>query len=574
MSHQAQPDRPDHLSSSAIVRGASLIKDASRLRHIVTIAARHGLGEVLERLKIQDNVIVSTLARASDGDRVASKTMPERVREALQELGPTFVKLGQVFSTRPDVIPEEYIEQLRRLQDDVAPVELTELESAITDATGGPLSEVFAEIDAKPVAAASVAQVHRARLFSGEEVAVKVLRPSVREVVSADIGVMYFLARRLESTFAEARSLNLVAMVREFERAMRRELDLRNEARNLRRFDTMFVGRADIRVPAVFSDISGRDALVMEFIEGEKITEAAEKMDDQKRDDLVRACFDVLFIMVLREGLFHGDLHPGNVKITSDGAIAIYDVGLVGRLTPMMRERVVDLLLALSQRDYQAVSEAFYDMAVRTRPVNMGQFAGEVADLLDQTLSERTLSELDLGSLLAQLGELGVRFGMRVPSEYAMMIKAILTLEGVGKTLAPEVDPIEAARPYVVEVLQERYSPERLGTEAARTLLSMSRVARELPPTIHEMLRSVEGGRVRVGVDLSTGDEVGPLLRKVVSPVTDAVLVGGFTVAGALALSHGEPFIIGVPPTSLVLFIIAALFLGRTLISRRSIRKK
>jgi ubiquinone biosynthesis protein len=239
-----------------------------------------------------------------------------------------------------------------------------------------------------------------------------------------------------------------------------------------------------------------------------------------------------------------------------------------------MRERVVDLLLALTQRDYQSVSEAFYDMAVRTRPVNMGQFAGEVADLLDSAFIEHTLDELDLGGLLAQLGELGVRFGMRVPAEYAMMIKAILTLEGVGKTLAPDVDPIEAARPYVVEVLRDRYSPERLGTEAARTLLSMSRVARELPPTVHEMLRSVEGGRVRIGVDVKPGADVGPLLGRSVSPITDALLTGGFTVAGALALPYGEPLIVGLPPTSLVLFAIALLFLGRTLLLGRSSRKK
>lgn len=569
MSQLVPADDREGRAGNTLARGASLIKDASRLRSIVTVAVRHGFGEVLERLKIQDNAVVSVIARAKEGERLPAKTMPERVREALQDLGPTFVKLGQVLSTRPDVVPEEYIEQLKHLQDDVKPVELESLRPGIEEALGRPMNEVFAEFRETPVAAASVAQVHWARIFSGEEVAVKVLRPHVRDVVKADIGVMYFLARRLEATFAEARTLNLVAMVREFERAMKRELDLRNESRNLKRFGTMFEGRADVRVPAVIADLSGQDALVMEFIDGERITDAAEKMDDARRDELVRTCFDVLYTMVLREGLFHGDLHPGNVKITADGAVAFFDVGLVGRLTPMMRERVVDLVLALSQRDDQAVAEAFYNMAVRTRPVNLSDFTAEVSELLDNAFAERTIAELDLGGLLARISDLGVRFGMRVPGEYAMMIKAILTLEGVGKTLAPGIDPIEAARPYVVEVLRSRYSPERLGTEAARTLMSMSRIARELPPTIQEMVRSVEGGRVKFGVDVSTSRELGPLLRRALSPVTDAVLAGGLTIAGALALGHGAPLILGLPPTSFALFVIALLFVARIVLFGR-----
>lgn len=561
-------DRPTPRPSNAFMRGASLLKDASRLRAIASVAVRHGFGGVLERLNLQDNAIVSILSRREDSASTAL-TMPERARLALQELGPTFVKLGQILSTRPDVVPAEYIAELRKLQDDVSTVPFESMREVIEEAMERPVQEVFADFEEKPVAAASVAQVYRARLFDGQEVAVKVLRPGVRELVHADVGVMQLLARRLESNFAEARALNLEAMVHEFERAMKRELDLRNEARNLSRFQRMFDGRLDVRVPKVFGEWSNRDMLVMEFVKGEKLTDAAEKLDDEQRDELVRTCFDVLFTMILREGLFHGDLHPGNVMLASDGSIVVYDLGLVGRLTPLMRERVVDLLIALSQNDAQAVSEAFYEMAIRTGPVDLRAFALEVAELLDGSFSERTLSELDLGRIMGQIGELGVRFGMRVPAEYAMMIKAVLTLEGVGKALAPDVDPMDVARPYVAEVMRNRFSPDRLGTEAVRTLLSLSRVARELPPTLREMVSSVEGGRVRFGVDLENLQATGPTLKRVVAPLTDALLVGGLSVAGAIALPHGESLLLGLPATSVVLFTMALVFLGRAVLNSR-----
>lgn len=569
MSQIVPADRESIRPSSSFLRGAALIKDVGRMQEIISVAVRHGFGEMLGRLNLRDNAIVSMIARDRENPQRSSTAVAERVRLALQELGPTFVKLGQILSTRSDLVPAEYVDQLQRLQDDVEPVEFSAIRGAIEAATEQPIEEVFAELDEVPVAAASVAQVHSARLVDGEEVAVKVLRPGVRQKVRADIGVMSFLARRLEATFAEARALNLSAMVDEFDRAMRHELDLRNEARNLKRFGRMFEGRPDVRIPAIIPELSGADALVMEFIRGDKITDAAERLDRDGRDRFVATCFDVLFTMILKEGLFHGDLHPGNVKLTDDGAVAIYDFGLVGRLTPMMRERVVDLLFALAQRDYQAVTEAFYDMAVRTRSVDLGAFAGEVADLLDHSFSDRKLAEIDLGSMLSRIGTIGVRFGLKVPSEYAMMIKAVLTVEGVGKAIAPEVDPVEAARPYLADAIRDRYSPDRLATAAGRTLLSMSRVVRRLPPAASELLRSIESGRMRFGVDLSTSNQLSVLLRGALSPVTDALLTGGFTVAGAMALSHGEGLIAGIPPVSTALFGLAALFLARVIFAGR-----
>lgn len=568
MSHIVPRERSTPRPSNALMRGATLIKDASRLREIATVAVRHGFGEVLERLNLKDNVVVSILARR-DGEEAAALTMPERARLAMQELGPTFVKLGQLLSTRPDIVPLEYIEELKRLQDDVTPLPFEVIRRLVEGSCHRELEEVFSDFNPVPVAAASVAQVHRARLFDGEDVAVKVLRPGVREKVSADVSVMYFLARRLEATFAEARALNLEAMVREFESAIRRELDLENEARNLRRFREMFAGRSDVHIPAVITDWSSRDVLVMEFVEGDKITDAAARLDLEQRDELVRTCFDILYIMVLREGLFHGDLHPGNVKLSSDGAVAIYDLGLVGRLTPLMRDRVVDLLAALSQNDPQLVAESFFEMAVRTQPVDVREFGAAVADLLDSTFADRTLGELDLGGVLGKLGELGVRYGMRVPSEYAMMIKAVLTLEGVGKALAPQVDPMEVARPYVSEVLRQRFSPERLLSEGMRALLAVSRLTRELPPTLQEVMHSVEGGRIRFGVDLSPDFSLGAMLRRAIRPLNDGLLGGGLAIAGALALEHGEALILGLPLVSIVLFAGAAVFLGRAVLLGR-----
>jgi ubiquinone biosynthesis protein len=391
----------------------------------------------------------------------------------------------------------------------------------------------------------------------------------VRQVVDADIAIMDLLAHRLEAAFAEARALNLSAMVHEFERAMHMELDLRHEARHLARFRTMFEGRPAVKIPRVIPELCTAEVLVMELVHGRKITEAAADLPPERRDDLVRVCFDILFTMVLEERVFHGDLHPGNVFLAEDGAVALLDMGLVGRLSPTMRDQVVDVLVALGQGDWNGVAEAFYEMAVRTRPVALRAFVAEVAEVMDASIAGRTLAELELGSVLGQLGELGVRFGMRVPSEYAMMIKAVLTVEGLGRTLAPTVNPVEAARPYVEAAIRQRYAPERLGSEGLRALLTVTRTARELPHALREVLSSVEGGRARVGVDLQTARDLGPTLRAALSPVTDAVLLAGLDIAGALALRHGEAVAFGIPMVSLVLFGLGAGVLLRLVFRRR-----
>jgi ubiquinone biosynthesis protein len=328
----------------------------------------------------------------------------------------------------------------------------------------------------------------------------------------------------------------------------------------------MFEGRPEVRIPAVIQELSTSEVLVMEFIDGGKITDEAGDLSPERRDELVRVCFDILFTMVLGERVFHGDLHPGNVLLTRDGSVALLDLGLVGTLTPTMRDQVVDVLVALSQGDWNSVAEAFYDVAVRTRAVNMREFSAEVADIMDSSIAGRSLSELELGSVLTRLGDVGVRFGMRVPSEFAMMIKAILTVEGLGKTLAPSVNPVEIVKPYVAGALRARYAPERLGQEGLRALLTVTRVARELPPTLREVISSVEGGRLRVGVDLSTARDLSPSLKTALAPVTDAVLAGGLLIAGAMALPHGDTVLLGLPPVSLVLFSLAGLAIIRLLV--------
>ncbi|MFH1602631.1 MAG: AarF/ABC1/UbiB kinase family protein, partial [Pseudomonadota bacterium] len=417
-----------------------MIKDIGRLRTIIGVLVKYGFGEVVERLHLEDNIVVSLLAKApKDGEKISTA---QRLFLICEELGPTFIKFGQILSTRPDLVPAEVAEELSRLQDNVQPMPFAEVRQAVENSLGAPLDERFAAFDSEPLASASIAQVHRARLRTGEDVAVKVRRPGIVEIIDSDLNIIYFLARRLEAMAPEARMFDLSGIVHEFELAIRRECDFVNERRNVERFRRMFAGKEFVHIPQSFADYSSRDVLTLEYVSGVKISEALDKLPGLDRNALAKHAVNIVFDMVLRHGFFHGDLHPGNVFVREDGTIIILDCGMTGRLTPKMRDRAIDVILAVLQRDWSAVAENFYEMVVHERPVNYAAFEADVVDVMERYFVDRTLAEVEVGGFFMELAQGAIRHQLKMPPDYTMMFKALLTMEGVGKRLAPDLDVV------------------------------------------------------------------------------------------------------------------------------------
>jgi len=477
------------------------IKDFARFEQIVAVLARHGLGHIVEAWDLQDRFLLSLVIARRDPEQ-EKKSIHVRITEALQALGPTFVKLGQILSTRPDLIPQALCQAFSKLQDQVQPITFAEARAVVESSLGRPLNEVFEHFDERPLACASIAQVHVARLKSGEEVVVKVQRPGIRDTVDSDLNILHFVARKLEETIPEAQAFAPVAIAGEFERAIKRELDFTHEASHLDRFDRNFQAWPSVHIPRLHRAFCTDRVLVMERLVGTKITLAGEVGHDIDR--IARECVRMLFKMVFEDGFFHGDLHPGNIFILGgpdDGRIGLIDFGLVGRMTPTMKDAMADLLLAIVTHQYSGVARCLYDLSIRTGKVDYGRWEADVVELCEKYFANKTLTEVDFGSLLRDLVEGAIRHDVRIPPDYAMFFKAIMTIEGIGKTLAPDLDLISECRPYVERLVVQRYSPERVLRSAADALQAVARLGQLLPSKANEFLAEMQNGRIAVSVE-------------------------------------------------------------------------
>ncbi len=549
-----------------IVAARTTIRDVRRFRQIAAVLMRHGFGFLFGRLSKKDRDVARAVDEARkqvDGSpedvhaaRAGTVAVARRLRLAFEDLGPTFIKFGQILSTRPDLIPMEVARELQGLQDDVEPMSSEEFREVFAEELGQDPESLFARFIEEPIAAASVAQVHKAFLKNGEEVAVKVQRPSIDKIIDADLDILYFLARQLIEVVPEARLFDPVGVVGEFERAIRKELDFEQEALNIERFTRNFESVDYVHVPKVYKELSTSRVLTMEFIHGTKIIEAVE----QKKADgevLARRSLALLFKQFFQDGFFHGDLHPGNILILPGNRICYLDFGLVGRLTPEMRDRIVDMLFAVGRRDYDALGRVLFEMGEREGPVDYDVFTADVYEIAERYLEGVSLGDVDVGRLFQDLVQGAMRHKIRMPSAYTMCTKALMTVEGMGKRLAPDMDIVEEAQPFIRELLRERYSPERLWKRSSEVVHGLSKLLRQVPPALTRVAEDVDEGklvlriediRAREGVeDRRRGD------RMWVLSFSWAVLI----VSGALALGYDEHRLLGFPAVSLVAWLLS-----------------
>jgi len=475
------------------------------MRQIAAVLIRHGFGHVFRGMAQNDKLLAAELEdiarEKSGGDADANRStvaLAERLPLALQELGPTFVKLGQILSTRQDLIPSEYCTALARLQDQVSPIAVEEIRKVIETSLGRPIEAMFDEFDETPLACASIAQVHTAKRKTGEAVVIKVQRPGVRESIEADLSILHFFARKLEESFPEIRAFEPTAIALEFDRAIRRELDFTGEARNSARFSKNFESWPLVHIPKVFTDQSTDRVLVMERLYGVKIIDAVGRHDmDVIANEVVR----MLFKQVFEDGFFHGDLHPGNLFVLDDKRIGLIDFGLVGRMSPAMREALADLLLALSIRSYEGVARALYDISLKTDAVNYNAWERDVTELMDQHLSSTSLADVDFGAVIRDIIDGAMRHKVRVPPDYTMFFKALMTVEGIGKQISPDLDIIAACQPYVEGLIAKRYQPDALLRTAVDSLSAFAKLGRRLPASLQQILQQIDDRNLGIQVN-------------------------------------------------------------------------
>ncbi len=535
-----------------------VVKDARRARQIATVLARHGFGALLARNDggaaarleaAREEVLSGETATDEPGADVAG-----RLVSLLEDLGPTFIKFGQILSTRPDLIPERYVARLQELQDHVTAVPWPEIESQVELALGASPATLFRSFDEEPIASASIAQVHGAVLKDGTDVVVKVQRPGLRPVIEADLSLLRFFAQQVKDVFPEVEAFDLQGMVREFAASLGRELDFVVELANIERFEKNFRDKPHIHIPRVFPEVSSGTVLTMERIHGKKLTAIA---DEATRRSVAHNYLDAAYQMLFRDGFFHGDLHPGNVFLESDGRLGLIDFGMVGRLSRQNRERLVDVLFSLMSEDLEGVARIWYQIGKPGTDVNYAQFEVAVVDVLERHIVGRPMEEWDLALFFRDLANAAVKHGVRLPSDFTMMFKAMATTEGLARTIAAGINPIEAARPYIEALIRDRYSSERIKKLAVIEGIRLVDFARELPHSIERIIGKLEQGDLvlRMRHD-GVGAEVTRVVRAM-NRASVALVSAAASVTGALTMERGPHLWHGFSPISIVAFAIA-----------------
>jgi ubiquinone biosynthesis protein len=533
-------------------------REIGRLQQIYVVLARHGFGEIARRIGLggKPKSGTSDAPPASDAAPIepvepskeaATSPMAVRARLVAMDLGPSFVKLGQIASTRSDLLPAEWIRELKKLQDEVSPLSFDEIKPAVETSLGAPLDSTYETFTEEPLAAASIGQVHRAILKDEEgpkEVVAKVQRPGVRTIVARDLELLHHLAKLVERALPEARRYSPCALVDQFDRAITNELDYTLEAENCVRFRKNFDGHPSVRFPIVYKSASSRELLTLEFLPGKKVYEAIEK-DGFSREKIAKIAVGVVIKMVFEDGFFHADPHPGNILIsgTPDApVIGLVDLGMVGRLSPEMRDRCIDLMIAAGRQDTNAIADAIYAIGIPSKKVDMRAYRAEVSRLADKYLG-KSLKEIEFSGLISDLMRGAQQFGIDIPPDFLLVGKALMTVEGVGKEIYPELDILEESKPYFISLLKKRYSPEKIGGDILRGLERVGSTAYDLPQIAREVLEDVRLGRLTIASPdpllVASMDRLG---RRVWSGLVVVAFIGsgaGLVAAGQLYLGVG-----------------------------------
>jgi len=522
-------------------------RDLERLRAIAAVLARHGFGEVLQRLGLD-----ALVAAGPADDASRSHSLGQRLRFVLQDLGPSFVKLGQIASTRADLLPPDVIAELKVLQDDVKTVAWDEIRKEIEDDLGAPLADLYEHVDETPLASASIAQVHRARLREGDtvhEVVLKVQRPRIRDTVERDVDLLYWFARALERTIPEARRYSPVDLVSEFDRSIQAEMDFKQEAEHAERFAKNFEGDSRVRFPKVYRRVSGKRVLTLEFFDGMHLDDALAAGWDGPR--LASMSVGVIIKMVFEDGFFHADPHPGNIIVMGtpqEPVLGIFDLGLVGHLSGPLRDKALELMVAAVREDFDAVADALYALGRPTRKVDMQVFRNDVSTLGRKYVG-RKLGEIQASAIVRDLIWGAVKHGIDMPADFVMMGRALMTLEGTGRQIHPELDLLTEARPHFLRLIAARYSPDRVSGDLLRMALKLSSRAGAMPDQVSEILDDLRKGHLTLK---ASDPELAGVYDRFGRRMYSGLTVSATVVGGSVILALGRGYVAWVGAAMLV----------------------
>ena len=536
------------------------IVNLGRLKEILAAFVKYGFADVVDMLDLPGRHLAD---RVMDVD---PQTTPfERFRMALDELGPTFVKFGQVMSLRSDLLPKPLIEELQKLQDDAAPVDVELIKAVIQENIDQPWETLFLSFDENPLAAASLSQVHRAVLREGTaEVALKVQRPEIESKINRDLSILGSVAERMHQRIPEMRTYELPRLVTLVRRSLDHELDFHREARYVQIARSHMQGLEGMHVPNVFVQLSTPQLLVMELVRGQNLR----TMDRDLFEDpvvLARNGLRATVKQLFEVGFFHADPHPGNVIISNGNTINLLDWGMVGRLTPRDRHEVVDLITAIVEKDSRRLVDTLLTITAGGIDIDRRALERDLLDVLDSHLVA-SLSDLRLGQLVLEVTEMIRKYQLQIPTDLFMMIKALVTAEGTVKLINPEMDLVAEMRPHLKHLTTQRFNPQSIWRGARAFLLKMATAPTRFPKRIGDIVEKMERGRLRIGFEHRNLGGLQTTLEKIFSRLTMGIILGAMVIGSSLIITTGiPPIVYGYPLLGLAGYLISAI-LGMWLI--------
>jgi ubiquinone biosynthesis protein len=513
-----------------------------RYRQILTVLFKYGFGDLVVALKIEQYLEIGLqMISSKRREKIETLSRAVRVRMVLEELGPTFLKMGQILSTRPDILPVEFMQELSKLQDEVPPFPYSEVQATIQKEFNKSVGQKFSSFDEQPLAAASIGQVHKAKMPDGKNVVVKIQRPGIQRTIKVDLEIMMHLAGLMELHLEGWDIQRPTRIVEEFARTLEKELDYTLEAAHMERFARQFEDEPAVYVPQVYREATTSRVLTMEHISGIKASDIDRlEKEGLDRSEIARQGLILIMKQIFVHGFFHADPHPGNIFVLPDNVICYIDFGMMGRLDLEMRERFADLLMSIVHRDEREATKVLLRLTLSEEEPNYPALQRDTAEFMDKHCY-RPLKDVDLGALLHQLLEMATKHRLGVPPDLFLMIKALSTVEGLGRILDPDLDVIEQATPFIKHIQLNRIHPRRIAKDMASSGTDLFHLLKDIPGEVRTILKLARQGKVKIEFEHRGLEPMIAANDRISNRLSFSVVLASLVIGSGLIVLSGIP---------------------------------
>lgn len=537
------------------------IEYINRYRNILKVLFKHGFGQLVEKLNLEHYFEYGRkiFYRNRISQEKTKLKSSERLRKVFEELGPTFIKLGQILSSRPDLIGAEYIVELKKLQDKVEAIPFETIQASIEKSFDDSIENIFKYIDREPLGTASIAQVHRAILHTGEEVVVKVKKPFIEHIIEVDTEILFDIARLIEKRMPELALYNPVNMVSEFAKSIKKELDFTREGRNNDIVRLNFDNVRRFRVPKIYWDFTNQNVITMERIKGRKMSHLIEEGYQNK--ELAKLGADIYFKQILEDGFFHADPHPGNIFVeNNNNSIVFIDYGMVGILDEKDQENMAEILAGLALKDMNKIVNGFRGFNTFPEGVNEKSLKSELKEILDKYYS-LPIKQLNIGKIFDEMAQVIIRYKVAIPADFFLIGKTIMTIEGIAKILDPDFDIIEEIKPFTEKLIMRKYSAKKIFRNILNDLRIYKGFFENIPEDIQDITKKIKENRFSFEIRSRELNDFSKIIDRVMNRITAAIIVAALIVASSnLIVSQAGIMVKGYSILGVTGFIIAGIF--------------